>query len=487
MQDKFEHLLEVCSLGNAQLWDDSRKVSAGCNGIFVAVPGASMNGGEFIDQAIANGAKYVVCREEELDSLSSAGTGECEIIFHNDPREALWRLARASCHMEKPRFKIIGITGTNGKTTSAFLLEHIFSSAGCKVGVLGTVSYRWPDVSIPAPLTTPGPLELYSMLAQMEKAGVDVVVMEVSSHALSQRRVSGLSFSGALFTNLTQDHLDYHKDMESYFRAKSKLFMELPGNNKVMAINGDDSYGRRLLELLPQALSFGLHSGMPGSRHLRGEILSNGMDGIKMRMNLEGKKWEIHSPLVGIFNAQNLLGVQALATQMGLDAENFSCLENFHGVSGRLERIPNNRGLNIFVDYAHTPDALINALKALRDSGFRNIVTVFGCGGNRDRAKRPLMGRAVAEYSDVAILTSDNPRMEEPQSIMLDVKPGLAKAKRVYTEVDRRKATAMAIDLLGPDDALLVAGKGHEDYQIIGTTRIHYSDQEVIRELLQCA
>ena len=254
-----------------------------------------------------------------------------------------------------------------------------------------------------------------------------------------------------------------------------------------MAVNADDPWGRRLLELCPRALSFGLQQGPPRRRHLWGELLSAGTEGCRLRMHLEGRTWELRSPLVGAFNASNLLTVQALALETGLDPGQFKALESFTGVCGRLERVEKSQGLNVFVDYAHTPDALVNVLKALRGAGFKRIITVFGCGGNRDRTKRPLMGEAVARYADVAVLTSDNPRFEEPEAILRDVLPGLKEAREVLVEVDRHAATARALDMLGKDDALLIAGKGHEDYQIIQGVKHHYSDQEVVRELLHCA
>ena len=274
-----------------------------------------------------------------------------------------------------------------------------------------------------------------------------------------------------------------------YFKTKARLFLELPRAEKVMAVNADDPWGRRLLELCREsALSFGLQQGPPRRRHLWGELLSAGTEGCRLRMHLEGRTWELRSPLVGAFNASNLLTVQALALEAGSGpapvqgpGELYRRLRQT-GAGGKFPR-----PVNVFVDYAHTPDALVNVLKALRGAGFKRIVTVFGCGGNRDRTKRPLMGEAVARYADVAVLTSDNPRFEEPEAILRDVLPGLKEAREVLVEVDRHAATAKALDMLGKDDALLIAGKGHEDYQIIQGVKHHYSDQEVVRELLHCA
>lgn len=479
---EFEELLELCGNGGVAVKDDSRKILPG--DIFVAISGENDNGSKYIGEALDRGASYVICSPEM--HISDALKTGCVIVNHSNPREALSRLAASQWHTAKHDMRIVGVTGTNGKTTSANMLDYLFSANGHKCGVLGTIKYSWPGFEMPAPLTTPGSLQLHEMLYEMEKAHVDTAIMEVSSHALMQKRVSSLPFSAALFTNLTQDHLDFHKDMESYFRAKAKLFLELPKMDKSCAINQDDPYGRRLLELLPDAIAYCLYRNIGKNRQLFGEISSSGRNGLRLKMTFGSRSWMLESPIIGEFNAMNLLGVQALALAMGMAIEDLAALEDFHGVRGRLERIGNPFKKHIFVDYAHTPDALINVLKALRKAEFKRIITVFGCGGDRDRTKRPLMGQAVADFSDIAILTSDNPRKEDPELIMADVLPGLENAKILYQEKDRHKATAMAIDLLEDGDALLIAGKGHEDYQIIGTEKIHYSDQEVVREILGC-
>lgn len=484
MAGDFQSLLGEVRAGNREVRSDSRQVRPG--DIFVAVPGASEDGARFIPQAKAAGAGVIICEPKALADAGNAEESSCRFIAHADPREALWQLASARFHSEELPLRVVGITGTNGKTTTAALLEHLFTAAGKRVGVLGTITYRWPGHSEPAPLTTPDPLSLHAMLARMAEEGVELVFMEASSHALAQQRVSGIPFAGAVFSNLTQDHLDFHADMESYFKAKARLFLELPRMDKVMAINADDPWGRRLLELCPYALSFGLGRSAPERRHLWGELISSGTKGTHLRLHLPDEEWELRSPLVGAFNAANLLAAQAVALELGLKPEDMGALENFSGVCGRLERVANPQGLHVFVDYAHTPDALVNVLAALRGAGFSRIITVFGCGGNRDRTKRPLMGEAVARHADIAVLTSDNPRNEEPETIIADVLPGLEKAKGLIVEPDRRKATVKALAMLGPEDALLIAGKGHEDYQIIKGVKHHYSDQEVVRELLQC-
>lgn len=458
---------------------DSRKTRPG--DVFVAVSGASLNGANYIRDALNAGAKTIVCaREAEFEAPT-----DVTVIRVDDPREALWRLAAARWDSGAKTPVVIGVTGTNGKTTVSYLLEKLFASVGSPTGVLGTVEYRWPNHREAAPLTTPGPLEAHEALWRMAEAGVKYAIMEVSSHALAQKRVDGVNFAGAIFTNLTQDHLDFHKDMESYFLAKARLFLELGAKDKTVAINVDDPWGARLLALKPEAVSYGLEGDYPGSRHLRGRVLGRGASGMELEMEYAGEKWRLSSPMVGDYNAANLLAAQALALGLGFAPETFVAWNDFAGAPGRLERVPNARGLNVFVDYAHTPDAIAKALKALRQAGYARTIIVFGCGGDRDRTKRPLMAEAAAG-ADVAILTSDNPRFEDPERIIADAKPGLRNAAKAHVEPDRRAATALAINLATPGDAVLIAGKGHENYQLIKGVKHHYSDVEIAREILNC-
>ncbi len=469
-------------------------------GIFVVLPaaapdnGAGRPGGEvWIPQALERGAAVIVCEERHLAVLNAADpAGRVRRCVVPSSRKALGALAQAFYDTGTKKPEVIGITGTNGKTTATYLLEHLFTSAGRTVGVIGTVEYRRPGHRESASLTTPGCLELHRLLADMQAHGVDLAVMEVASHALDQERVAGIDFSAGVLTNVTQDHLDYHGDMETYFQAKARLFRPLsrggvPLEDKAKIINVDDPHGRGLAAEFPEAVCFGLSPELPPvGRMLSGRILSLDPSGMRLSMHFEGQSWELRSPLVGAFNASNLLGAQAVGLALGLRPDAFAALENFAGVPGRLERVANPRGLHAFVDYAHTPDALTNVLTALRAAGFARIVTVFGCGGNRDRTKRPLMGRAVAALTDVAVLTSDNPRHEDPEAIITDVLPGLAGCREMIVEPDRRAALVKALEILGPDDALLVAGKGHEAYQQIGNEKIPFSDQAVLRELLTC-
>ncbi len=490
-------LPELVAKTDMQIRVDSRLVEPG--DIFVAIAGVNDDGVKYIPAAVQAGASVIVC-EAESDATVDAITQGTTVVLHPNPREALWQLAMTYYDTEnlckEKNVKIIGITGTNGKTTSAYLLDHLFTCLGHKVGVMGTVSYRWPGHEQEAPLTTPDSLIIHANLAAMIKSGVDVVIMEVSSHALDQERVGGIKFSGAIFSNLTQDHLDFHVDMQSYFEAKSKLFVKQPLTNKSMAINIDDAWGEKLLGLCPSSaktLPFGLYpDGNMEENFVHGQIVAMSPLGLHLKMQWDKQQWELHSPLVGVFNAYNLLAVQALALSLGVRVEDLKHLASFNGVCGRLERVQNKENFNVFVDYAHTPDALINVLQALRGAGFEKIITVFGCGGNRDRTKRPLMGRAVAEYTDIAVLTSDNPRFEEPADIIADVLPGLQERAdlEIIVEVDRKLATKRALELLKNSDvsstAVLIAGKGHEDYQIIQGTKYPYSDQKNVQELLGC-
>jgi UDP-N-acetylmuramoyl-L-alanyl-D-glutamate--2,6-diaminopimelate ligase len=446
---------------------------------------ASTPGGErYIPAALAAGASYVVAASDPGELPQGVA-----FVPHPDTRAAVGELASVYYSAQGKPLKLIGVTGTNGKTTATYLLEEFFKAQGHKAGVIGTVEYRWPGHREDSPLTTPGCLELHALLADMRDAGADLALMEVSSHALDQNRVAGLSFDGALFTNLTQDHLDYHADMERYFAAKARLFLDpeqggAPAAGKALAVNSDDAYGEKLLVLCPEAVSYGLKP--RNGRHLRGVILGQSPEGLRLRMEFENHCWELFSPLVGLFNAMNLLSAQAMALALGATPDRMRALAGFCGVSGRLERIPNPDGLAVFVDYAHTPDALQKALQALRSSGFTRVITVFGCGGNRDRTKRPRMGEAAAALSDIVVLTSDNPRKEDPLDIMADVLPGLAACKHLVQEADRRKAIELALNLMRPGDALLIAGKGHESYQIVGTVKYPFSDQQVVREVLGC-
>ncbi len=457
---------------------DSRDVRPG--EVFALMPAAAEKSDAFLAQALARGAAWIVAGPGVLLPQSE----RVKLMTVVDVPDALGQLAAKYFRTHKQAMQVVAVTGTNGKTTITYLLEGLLAAAGRKVGVLGTVSYRWPGTSIEANLTTPGCWRLHELFAQMSSDGVDTVVMETSSHALHQKRVAGLEFDAAVLINLTQDHLDYHGDFEDYYQAKKLLFTSFPRADKFKAANADDPYGLRLLSELPDAVGFTLKgASVPGNRMLRGAMTSCTGQGVSLRMEFEGKCWSLDSGLVGAHNASNLMAAQAVGLGLGLNPGDMQALAPFTGVPGRLERVPNDQGLDIFVDYAHTPDALQNVLNALRALDFSRVLTVFGCGGDRDRTKRPLMGRAVAGLSDVAVLTSDNPRHEDPLAIMADVRPGLQNGPSgltVIEEPDRYKALCQAISLMRPGDALLVAGKGHESYQQIGDVKQPFSDAEAV-------
>jgi len=450
---------------------DSRLVQPG--EVFALMPSAADKAADFLADALARGAGWLV-----LDQNTPVpGDTAAGLVRVDDTASTLGTLAEAHFHTREQAMQVVGITGTNGKTTVAYLLEGLLSACGRTVGVLGTVAYRWPGTSIDASLTTPGCWRLHELFAQMSADGVDTVIMETSSHALHQKRVAGLEFDAAVLTNLTQDHLDYHGDFENYYQAKRLLFSSYPRPDKHMAANADDPYGQRLLKEFPDALGFTLQGAATCDKSmLCGKLVECSSRGLLLRMEWEGKCWSLNSGLVGQHNASNLLAAQAAALGLGMGPADMQPLAPFTGVPGRLERVENAHGLDVFVDYAHTPDALLNVQRALLNAGFKRLVTVFGCGGNRDRAKRPLMGQAVAELSDICVLTSDNPRHEDPLAIIDDVRPGLAKAKAVIEDADRYQAMLKAVAQLKKGDALLIAGKGHESYQQVGDVKHPFSD-----------
>ena len=484
-----------------ELQTDSRKVCPG--DVFAAlppaVPGEQDNSALHISMALEKGAWAIAAPAHIVESMGIDTEADNHAwLLEDDMRGLLGSLAAARFGTEQLDFPVIGVTGTNGKTTCAYLLEHLYRSKGMPVGVLGTISYRWPGHDQPAPLTTPDCLTLHRSLAAMRDAGVKAAIMEVSSHAIDQKRIAGIEFSAAAFTNLTQDHLDYHKTMDGYYEAKRRLFADFPSLKKAIVVNSDDEYGRKLLEEFPQALGFGMSYPLIDRPFLLGDVRKDDTSGLEIHFYWQKSRderldWSFHSPLVGLHNASNLLTVSSIALSLGFTPEDLQCFSEFMGVPGRLERIPTHpadkpwlpgAGAGVFVDYAHTPDALIRVLQALKAAQFERIITVFGCGGDRDRTKRPIMGEAVASRSDIVIVTSDNPRTEDPERILDDIMPGLAHAKTMYRESDRRKALELAVSLLKPGDALLAAGKGHEDYQVIGTEKIHFSDREILRELV---
>ncbi len=470
------HLDQVVDMlvNGAGLYSHSGRVLPG--GVFVAMSGSRVDGARFIDEAVARGARVVVHAEGTLvrpvDGVSFVAVPR--------PAQVLGILAQAAFGTGACMPRILGVTGTNGKTTIAHLVDYLLGRNGLRAGLIGTVGCAWNGHSVPATMTTPDCLSLHEMIGRMAGDGVGYVVMEVSSHALDQDRIAGVPVEVGIFSNLTQDHLDYHRTMESYFAAKARLFWDGEHRCAKGVVNADDPYGRELLAGRSDLLTYGFGVQVG----LRGVVLDSGTWGMRLAMHHAGRSWELRTPLVGLHNAYNLLASQGAGLVLGLEPEQLQVLADAPGAPGRLERVPNARQLDIFIDYAHTPDALEKVSAALKAMGFARLITVFGCGGDRDATKRPLMGQAVARHADIAVLTSDNPRTEDAQSILDQIEPGLAGAAQVIREVDRRAAIGLAIECMRPGDALLIAGKGHEDYQVIGTAKIHFSDFEVVREYL---
>jgi len=474
---KWQELLGYVQQG-ANLHTHSGSVRPG--DVFVALPGSKTDGAQYIPQAVANGAAWIVHPGHVQPEQVSAGV---RFVACPDTGSALGTLAAARYQTDRKRPLLIGITGTNGKTTVSYLVEHLWRFRKKECGIIGTISYRWKGQEKTADLTTPGCLDLHAMVAQMSQDGVDAVCMEVSSHALDQQRTAGLNFDLAVFTNLTQDHLDYHQDMEAYYQVKSRLFTD---SNCPSIVNFDDPFGRRLAGLARLGRGYSLTgTEIRGWPSLQGRIEHMLGTGQIVTMQDNSKKtWTLRSKLVGRHNASNLLAAQAVGLELGCDPEELTALESFSGPPGRLQRIENSSGLHVFVDYAHTPDALDNVLTSLEELDFERLFVVFGCGGDRDPGKRPLMGQAVAKHADVVVLTSDNPRHEDPEQIMHQVLPGLADCPRVMCNPDRRQAICTALESLGPKDALLIAGKGHECTQQIKDQKLPFSDEHVVLETL---
>ncbi|MDR0537247.1 MAG: UDP-N-acetylmuramoyl-L-alanyl-D-glutamate--2,6-diaminopimelate ligase [Tannerellaceae bacterium] len=452
---------------------DSRKIEPGA--LFVAIKGTASDGHEFIDKAIALGAAAIVGERRPTDHPA-----EIPFVKVGDSAKALGLLMAAWFDYPSEKLILVGVTGTNGKTTTATLLYEMFRRMGHKAGLLSTVCNYIDGKAVAATHTTPDPVELQALLAQMVNAGCEYVFMEVSSHAVEQKRISGLAFDGAIFTNLTRDHLDYHKTVENYLRTKKRFFDELPSTAFALT-NIDDKNGLVMLQnTSARKLTYSLYS----LADTKGKILASYFDGTELEIN--GR--EVAVRFVGHFNAYNLLAVYGTAVALGKEPlETLVALSEMPPVAGRFETLQSPLGYTAIVDYAHTPDALINVLKTIRDvqCGNGRIITVVGAGGNRDKGKRPLMAEASARLSDQLILTSDNPRFEEPDEIINDMASGLTVEYKTRTLLipDRAQAIKTAALIAQKGDVILVAGKGHEDYQEIRGVKHHFDDREQIREI----
>lgn len=458
--------------------------------LFIGMPGTRVDGGEFWASAIAAGAIAAIVSPQALQKAVQGGydpnsaSAPC-LVSASDMAQACARLAAAFYGSPTQRMQLAGVTGTNGKTTTTHLIEFLLNHAQKPTALLGTLYTRWPNYQKTAIHTTPFAVELQQQFAEAVAAGCEYGVMEVSSHALAQGRVLGCSFEVAVFTNLTQDHLDFHLTMDNYFAAKALLFS--PDYLKGRAIvNQDDPYGKRLMQQLERhhVWSYSTHD---GSADLWTSDLVYGPDGVSGRLHTPAGETDFRSPLVGQFNLANLLAATGAALHLGLTLDEIAAaLPQFSGVPGRMEQVQIAPGqdISVIVDYAHTPDSLENLLKAARPFIPGKMICVFGCGGDRDRGKRPQMGRIAADLADHVIVTSDNPRTENPQRILDDIVAGIPKEVTSVVIGDRAEAIRTAILQAQPGDGVLIAGKGHEDYQILGTEKIHFDDREQARSAL---
>lgn len=451
---------------------------------FFCVVGTRVDGHSFAQDAIDKGAKVLVVERKVY--LADA-TDVTEVVV-SDTRKALALAAANFYGRPSQSFELVGITGTNGKTTTTYLVEHIASVAGKRTGVIGTVGIRIGSVQEKAEHTTPESSDLQAIFARMAEAKCDLVAMEVSSHALDLNRTWGTKFAVTAFSNLTQDHLDYHNTFEAYFEAKALLFSENYPAKRV--INIDDEWGRRLLARCTEAKDELISVGFSEDADIHPLSCEYSTSCTKLSLSVRGTTYSFSYPLVGRFNVSNVMLAFGIGIELGIDAATIvEALESAPQVSGRMERIssPYDGGRSVYVDYAHTPDALEKAIASVKALTSGRTIVVFGCGGDRDAAKRPIMGRA-ALAADYAVVTSDNPRTEDPDTIIEDVLAGMRDCEGNYTvSPDRRSAIAAAIAMAEPGDSVLVAGKGHEDYQILGTETIHFSDAEVVAEELQKA
>jgi UDP-N-acetylmuramoyl-L-alanyl-D-glutamate--2,6-diaminopimelate ligase len=458
---------------------DSRRVMAG--NLFFALPGRRADGSSFIDEAISRGAVAIVA-----ERIPSATAARVTYVQVHDARRALAQVAQRYFNFPDRALELVGVTGTNGKTTVTNLIKHLLSTGPQRVGLIGTVNYDLGARVVPSYRTTPESLELYGMLAQMRDAGCRQAAMEVSSHGLDQSRVLGMQFAVAVFTNLTRDHLDYHRTMEAYFDVKTRFFNGGTGSApKAAAINLDDPYGRKLAAAVPQHVRVVTFGEAPDAV-VRAENVRLNFKGTRFRLAWPGGAAEIESPLIGRYNVSNLLAAFAACHALGRDPGVVAVrLKSFPGVPGRMERIEEGQPYNVLVDYAHTDDALRNALGMLRAITPGRLFVVFGCGGNRDRTKRPLMTAAVQEFADFAWATADNPRSEALAQIFADMRAGVTAPDKIAFVEDRRRALSLALDAAKEGDCLLVAGKGHETYQEFADTIVPFDDRQIVRELIE--
>ena len=462
---KYETLQEINGNISAENMEyDSRKINKG--DIFIALTGHTVDGHDFIEKAVEKGAETIFVSRKDIQFIDGIN-----YYYVENLSEEMGKIASNFYGYPQNNLKIIGVTGTNGKTTTTYILESLLGED--KTARLGTVEYKVGDEIIPAPNTTPMSLDIVKMCKKAVDKNLKYLVMEISSHGLELGRVNMLKLDAAIFTNLTQDHLDFHKTMENYFHAKKKIFTLLKDvRNSV--INIDDEYGKKYIEYT-NGISYGLEKG-----DITGKIENISRHGQKVELKIFNNRYEIELKLLGKFNLYNLLGAIGAVKCFGMkDEEIIEKIKNIHGAPGRFEPVKIDRDFTVIVDYAHTGDALENILKSINEFKTNRVITVFGCGGDRDKTKRPIMGGIAEKYSDIVIVTSDNPRTEDPEEIIKDIVVGLTKENHII-EIHREKAIEKAISLAEKNDIILIAGKGHENYQVIGREKIHFDDKEEV-------
>jgi UDP-N-acetylmuramoyl-L-alanyl-D-glutamate--2,6-diaminopimelate ligase len=476
----FDELLNLVRLPDGpDVFADSRLVQPGC--VFVAVKGPNLDGAEFIPHAIAEGAEYVVCSKGYTSVLKRSARKK--IITVPDASLALAQLAQAYYGDPASKLTNLAVTGTNGKTTVAFLVRSCFQAAGLKCGLIGTVVYdTGADVS-PADLTTPDPFTIAKAQALMLKSGAQFMITEASSHALDQNRLAAIDFKAAAFTNLTGDHLDYHKTIESYLAAKSKLFQSL-SSAATAVINKQSPYAQQIAQ---SAKAKPVFYAVDEPADLSAHINSIDITGTSFTLRWQGHSLTIKTPLLGRYNVANHLAAAGLCLAAGLDIKTVARgLGSLSAIPGRLENVKSDAPFTVLVDFAHTDDALNNVLSTLKPLCKARLIVVFGCGGDRDKTKRPRMAKVTEQFADLIIVTSDNPRTENPDAIITDIVAGFTNrnSPKIKVEADRKKAIALAIQSACENDVVLIAGKGHENYQIIGREKHPFSDKSLALELL---
>ena len=460
-----------------QISCDSRQVKP--QSLFVAVPGITYDGANFIDEAIDKGAIVVAYDHHAAKKINNDQVCALQV---SDPKRFLHEIIQRFYDYPSKKVKTIGVTGTNGKTTITYLIESVFKTNDKRCAVIGTINHRIAGNIIPSKNTTPGVVELQQYLFEMDKAKVAYCVMEVSSHALEQERVAGIDFRSAIFTNLTQDHLDYHVYMDNYFYAKAKLFTALSADSYAL-INTDDHFARKLIGLTKSRV---MTYGIKNQADIQARDIHLTLRGSTFTVCDQPGRTKIQTRLMGTHNIYNILAAWGVCLSEGISPENIKKgIEAFDSVPGRLERIDCGQDFFVYVDYAHTDDALKNVLTSFKQVSSAKVIVVFGCGGNRDKMKRPKMGEVASQLADYVIVTSDNPRQEDPQAIIGEIIAGF-KGNHYAVVLDRKEAIAKAFSLVQKGEIVLIAGKGHEDYQIFKDKTIHFDDREIARECLQC-